>query len=98
METVDDAVNRITETILKQNGIILITADHGNAEEMIDHQNGNQPHTYHTTNPVPFILVGAQFKGAQLRDSGQLSDIAPTILDIIGIPKPTEMDGTSLLA
>ena len=98
VETVDDAVNRITETILKQNGIILITADHGNAEEMIDHQNGNQPHTYHTTNPVPFILVGAQFKGAQLRDSGQLSDIAPTILDIIGIPKPTAMDGTSLLA
>lgn len=98
VETVDAGVGRITEAVLKKNGVVLITADHGNAEEMIDHNNGNQPHTYHTTDPVPFILVGAQFKDAKLKDNGKLCDIAPTILEIINIPKPSEMDGISLLA
>ena len=98
VETVDDNVGLITEAILKKNGVVLITADHGNAEEMIDHRNGNQPHTYHTTDPVPFILVGAQFKDAELKKNGKLCDIAPTMLEIIGIEKPAEMDGISLLS
>ncbi|MEW6026921.1 MAG: 2,3-bisphosphoglycerate-independent phosphoglycerate mutase [Planctomycetota bacterium] len=98
VETVDDAVSLIVEAALKKNGVVIVTADHGNAEEMIDRQHNNQPHTYHTTNIVPFTLVGAQFKDIQLKKNGKLSDIAPTILDITGIPKPPEMDGVSLLA
>ena len=98
VETVDDGVGRITDAVLKKNGIVIITSDHGNAEEMIDRRNGNQPHTYHTTNIVPFILVGAKFKNAKLKNGGKLCDISPTILEIIGIPKPAEMNGISLLA
>ncbi|MBI5779360.1 MAG: 2,3-bisphosphoglycerate-independent phosphoglycerate mutase [Planctomycetes bacterium] len=98
VETVDEGVGRITEAILKQNGVVLITSDHGNAEEMIDHHNSNQPHTYHTTNIVPFILVGEQFKDRKLRSGGRLCDISPTILEIINIQKPSEMDGISLLS
>ena len=98
VETVDEGVGRITEAVLKNNGVVIITADHGNAEEMIDHAHNNQPHTYHTTNSVPFILVGAKFKDAKLKKHGKLCDIAPTMLGIIGIEKPAEMEGISLLA
>ncbi|MFH1232236.1 MAG: 2,3-bisphosphoglycerate-independent phosphoglycerate mutase [Planctomycetota bacterium] len=97
VETVDDGVGRITDAVLRKNGIVIITADHGNAEEMIDYKNNNQPHTYHTTNIVPFILAGEKFKHHPLKTSGKLCDIAPTILEILSIEKPAEMEGVSLI-
>jgi len=91
VEVVDECVGRVIEHVIKNKGVAIITADHGNAEEMID-ENGN-PKTAHTTNPVPFILIG---KHAILRD-GNLGDIAPTMLHILGIKKPREMTGESLI-
>jgi 2,3-bisphosphoglycerate-independent phosphoglycerate mutase len=98
IETVDECVGRLVATIKKLGGIVLITADHGNAEVMFDYKN-NQPFTAHTTNPVPFILVsdGHKNKGARLRKDGILADIAPTILSLAGIPIPPEMTGKSLI-
>ena len=92
IETIDTCVGRVVEAIEKVNGVVLITADHGNSEQMIDYTTG-EPHTAHTTNPVPLILVG---KKAKLK-SGRLADLAPTMLDIMGIEKPAEMTGTSLI-
>ena len=92
VETVDECVGMVTETTGEMGGITIITADHGNAECMTD-ENG-QPMTAHTTNPVPFIISGI---AAQLRDGGRLADIAPTILDIMGLEKPLEMEGKSLI-
>ena len=92
IETIDTCVGRVVEAIEKVNGVVLITADHGNSEQMIDYTTG-EPHTAHTTNPVPLILVG---KKATLK-SGRLADLAPTMLDIMGIEKPAEMTGTSLI-
>lgn len=91
---VDQCVGVVVDKVLSQGGSLLITADHGNAESMID-ENGN-PHTAHTCNPVPLVLVGDAGKGLRLR-SGVLADIAPTVLEILGIPKPAEMTGSSLL-
>jgi 2,3-bisphosphoglycerate-independent phosphoglycerate mutase len=93
-ETVDSCVGEIAEEVKKQGGALLITADHGNAETMID-ENGHV-HTAHTLNPVLFILVDDSRKKAKLRD-GILGDIAPTILEIMGIEKPASMTGTSLI-
>jgi len=93
-ETVDSCVGQIADEIKKQEGVLLITADHGNAEMMID-ENGHV-HTAHTLNPVPFILVDDSRKKAVL-GTGNLGDIAPTILDIMGIEKPIPMTGNSLL-
>lgn len=95
-ETVDSCLEKIVEVILAMGGVVVVTADHGNAEEMADGETG-QPHTAHTSNLVPFILVGEQFKGVKLRSGGSLQDIAPTILEILGIPKPAEMTGQSLI-
>ena len=92
IETIDTCVGRVVEALEKVNGIVLITADHGNSEQMIDYTTG-EPHTAHTTNPVPLILVG---KKATLK-SGRLADLAPTMLDIMGIDKPAEMTGESLI-
>jgi len=92
--TVDDCVSRIVARILARQGTILITADHGNAEEMVDAA-GN-PHTAHTLNPVRLILVDDKRKTAQLNE-GRLADIGPTILDIMGIDQPAEMTGRSLI-
>ena len=92
IETIDTCVGRVVEAIEKVNGVVLITADHGNSEQMIDYTTG-EPHTAHTTNPVPLILVG---KKAKLKP-GRLADLAPTMLDIMGIEKPIEMTGTSLI-
>ena len=91
VETVDTCVGRVVEATLKMGGIAMITADHGNAEVM--RQPDGSPMTAHTTNPVPFILCGA---GTELR-TGRLADIAPTILDVMGLACPPEMDGKSLI-
>ena len=76
-------------------GITLITADHGNAEQMIDPKTG-QPHTAHTTNPVPFHLIDEASRGVKLREGGALEDVAPTMLGLLGIEKPAEMTGRDL--
>ena len=95
VEAVDSCVGRITAKILAKGGAALITADHGNAEQMADGAGG--PFTAHTCNPVWLVLVDESRKGAILREGGRLADIAPTILDILGLPKPMEMTGVSLL-
>ena len=91
VETVDTCVGRVVDATLKMGGIAMITADHGNAEDM--KQPDGSPMTAHTTNPVPFILCGA---GSELRH-GRLADIAPTILDVLGLACPPEMDGRTLI-
>jgi 2,3-bisphosphoglycerate-independent phosphoglycerate mutase len=96
VETVDAGVGQIVDAILKMNGRVLITADHGNCEEMWDYIT-NQPHTAHTTNPVPCVLVGADTPGMKLRDNGRLADIAPTLIELMGLKAPAEMDGKSLI-
>jgi 2,3-bisphosphoglycerate-independent phosphoglycerate mutase len=92
----DAAVDRILTAVEKIDGVALITADHGNAELMFDPAT-NQPHTAHTTNPVPLILVDAKKHFGSLRGGGSLQNVAPTMLDILGIDKPAEMTGESLL-
>ena len=92
VETVDECVNRVVEATSRMGGISLITADHGNADRMLE-DDGVTPYTAHTTNPVPFYIVGADVK---LRD-GKLADIAPTMLDLMGLNKPEEMDGETLI-
>lgn len=94
IETVDECVGKIVTKVLAKNGRVLITADHGNAESMVD-ENG-APQTAHTTNPVPLILVGNLRNNAGLRQ-GILADIAPTVLGLMGIPQPVEMTGKNLL-
>jgi 2,3-bisphosphoglycerate-independent phosphoglycerate mutase len=92
--TVDNCVKEIVTAVMAINGVMMITADHGNAEEMIE-ENGHV-HTAHTLNPVPFILLDDRRKEARLK-SGILADIAPTILEIMQIEKPEQMTGSSLL-
>ena len=91
VETVDECVSRVVEATANMGGISIITADHGNAEQMVDE--AGEPFTAHTTNPVPFIIIGAD---VQLR-SGRLADIAPTMLDLMGLSKPLEMTGETLI-
>ena len=93
IEIIDNCVGRVIEEINKVNGICLITADHGNSEQMIDYKTG-EPHTAHTTNPVPLILVGME--GVTLK-TGKLADLAPTMLEIMGLKKPDEMTGESII-
>ncbi len=92
---VDEAVRQIAEATLAAGGTLLITADHGNTDCMVDEE-GN-PHTAHTMNPVPCVLVGEGFEGRRLRPGGALCDVAPTLLQLMGLPQPAEMDGRSLL-
>ena len=92
VEAVDKCVGLVTDAVAKMGGVTLITADHGNADRMID--TDGTPFTAHTTNPVPFIVVGYPCK---LRDGGRLCDITPTMLDVMGIPQPEEMTGVSLI-
>jgi len=93
---VDTCLGSITEAIRHAGGTTIITADHGNAEQMIDPKTGG-PHTAHTTNPVPFHLVDDRFRGVSLRSDGALEDVAPTMLELLGLEKPAEMTGNDLL-
>jgi 2,3-bisphosphoglycerate-independent phosphoglycerate mutase len=92
VETIDTALGRLVDAVQKMGGALLVTADHGNCEMMRDPQTGG-PHTAHTTNPVPLLLVGGN---GQLAD-GRLADLAPTLLQLMGLEKPAEMTGASLL-
>jgi 2,3-bisphosphoglycerate-independent phosphoglycerate mutase len=96
IEALDNQIKSMSKEILKRGGNIIITADHGNAEIMYDEKE-HQPNTFHTKNPVPFLLVGEKFKGTALKSNGILGNIAPTILEILGIEKPKAMDKGSLL-
>jgi len=93
-ETVDACLGRIFQALRPRGGAWIITADHGNAETMIDPVTGG-PHTYHTTNPVPFILITEDSR-LQLSPNGSLRDIAPTLLGVLGLPSPVEMTGRDL--
>jgi 2,3-bisphosphoglycerate-independent phosphoglycerate mutase len=94
MEAVDACVERVVTAVLDAGGSLLITADHGNCEQMLD-GNGS-PHTAHTSNPVPVVLVDPERADVVLRD-GILADLAPTLLGLMGLPKPAAMTGRSLL-
>jgi 2,3-bisphosphoglycerate-independent phosphoglycerate mutase len=96
VETVDTCVGRVVDEILALGGAVLLTADHGNAEKMIDETTG-QPHTAHTSNPVPFLLILNDDLAHELRGDGILADVAPTALDILKLPKPLEMTGISMI-
>ena len=93
MEAVDACAGKIADKVLELGGAVCITADHGNLERMYDEEAG-QPYTAHTTNPVPFLLVsGTKYK----LHEGILADIAPTMLELLGIAQPAEMTGHSLI-
>jgi 2,3-bisphosphoglycerate-independent phosphoglycerate mutase len=94
VETVDKGLGEIADAVSKAGGALLVTADHGNCEMMRDPLTGG-PHTAHTTNPVPLLLVGA--RNRMLVAEGRLADIAPTLLELMDLPKPKEMTGVSLL-
>jgi 2,3-bisphosphoglycerate-independent phosphoglycerate mutase len=92
VETTDACLERVVETVERLGGVALITADHGNAEQMLE-PGGTSPHTAHTSNPVPLIVTDP---GAKLRDDGELSDLAPTVLAYLGLRKPLQMTGENL--
>ncbi len=100
VETVDECLGKVLKAVEENNGVAIITSDHGDADQMIDYETG-QPHTAHTMNPVPFIVinnVGVQnFEPLQLREKGIFADIAPTILELMDISKPVDMTGVSLI-
>lgn len=95
VSTVEECVGKITDAVLKKGGSCIITADHGNADRMVD-ENG-KPFTAHTTNRVPVILVSEQYKDVKLREDGILADLAPTLLEMMGEEIPSEMSGKSLI-
>jgi len=97
VEAVDICLGKLVDAILAKDGIALITADHGNADQMIDYETG-EIFTAHTTNPVPFVVVGNNVQNIKLREKeGKLADIAPTMLEILGFEQPAEMTGESLI-
>lgn len=95
VEAVDTCLGRVVDKVLELDGTVFITADHGNAETMIDAETGN-PFTAHTTDPVPFVWVSNHTDGKSLKD-GKLADIAPTMLTVMGLDVPAEMTGESLI-
>ena len=95
IETIDSCVGKAVEAVKEINGVLFLCADHGNAEELINLET-NEPWTAHTTNPVPFILINGP-EGIALREGGKLCDIAPTLLELLGLEQPAEMTGKSLL-
>ena len=96
VEAVDDCVDQVVSAILANGGRVFVTADHGNADQMVDPATG-EAFTAHTTNPVPFIAVGADMVGKKLREGGRLADIAPTMLASMGLEIPADMTGKSLI-
>ncbi|MFO0584861.1 MAG: 2,3-bisphosphoglycerate-independent phosphoglycerate mutase [Anaeromyxobacter sp.] len=96
VKVVDECIGRLWQAARAQGMAMMITADHGNCEQMTDPVTG-QPHTAHTLNPVPFILADPDYRGAKLRPQGVLADVAPTALAVMGIPQPREMKGLGLL-
>ena len=96
VKTVDECVGKVAEAIVEGGGKLIITADHGNADMMIDPASG-EPFTAHTTNPVPVIVVDPADPKKQLRDGGRLCDLCPTLLDLMGLDKPAQMTGESLI-
>ncbi len=94
VETVDRCVGELVQAITEKGGVALVTADHGNCERMVNLETGN-PHTYHTTQPVALFAIGGGYH--DLRARGKLADVAPTILELMGVEQPAEMTGTSLL-
>jgi 2,3-bisphosphoglycerate-independent phosphoglycerate mutase len=92
VEVTDRCLGRVVSCVEEAGGVCLVTADHGNAEVMLE-PDGVSPHTAHTSNPVPLLVTGG---GLALRDGGELSDLAPTILALLGIPVPAEMTGKPL--
>ena len=94
-EAVDQGLGAVIEAIQDVGGAMIVTADHGNCETMVDPETGG-PHTAHTLNLVPVVLFGGP-EGARLRDGGRLADLAPTLLDLMGLEQPSEMTGMSLL-
>jgi 2,3-bisphosphoglycerate-independent phosphoglycerate mutase len=95
VEAVDANLRRVVEKVWEAGGAALVTADHGNCEMMVDPATG-EPHTAHTTDPVPFVYADPSGKGATLRADRALSDVAPTILEMLEIPPPAEMTGMSI--
>ena len=95
VETVDGCLGGIYDAVRQRGGVMLVTADHGNAEQMIDPATGG-PHTAHTTNPVPFIVISEDAQKFGLRQDGSLQDISPTVLGMLGFPQPKEMTGKDL--
>ena len=95
VEAIDECVGKIVELVNEKKGNLIITADHGNAEQMIDYKTG-EPHTAHTTNPVPILLI-TNDKTLKIKSGGKLADLAPTMLDLMKLKKPSEMTGESLL-
>ena len=95
VEAVDECVGKAVEALKEVDGTMFICADHGNAEQLVDYETG-EPFTAHTTNPVPFILVNYD-EAYTLREGGCLADIIPTLIEIMGLTKPVEMTGESLL-
>jgi len=95
VDTIDHCIGRIINSARAHDTAVVITADHGNCETMVD-ENGH-PHTAHTTNPVPFIVADERQKGHTLKSDGRLCDVAPTVLALMGLPQPAEMEGHSLL-
>jgi 2,3-bisphosphoglycerate-independent phosphoglycerate mutase len=96
VKVVDECVGRLWQAARRQDMAMVVTADHGNCEMMTDPATG-EPYTAHTLNPVPFILADPAFKGAKLRAKGVLADVAPTLLQIMGLPQPKEMKGLGLV-
>jgi 2,3-bisphosphoglycerate-independent phosphoglycerate mutase len=97
VEFVDIQVGKVLDAVARQNGAAIVLADHGNCEQMIDPDTG-APHTSHTTYDVEIVVVDDRFKGRKLREGGRLADVAPTALAMLGLPKPAEMSGESLIA
>jgi 2,3-bisphosphoglycerate-independent phosphoglycerate mutase len=96
VEAVDTSLGRVEAALAKVGGAMIITADHGNAEMMKDPKTG-QPHTAHTTNKVPVMLVDGPSEVTRIAEGGKLADVAPTVLELMGLPQPREMTGHSLL-
>jgi 2,3-bisphosphoglycerate-independent phosphoglycerate mutase len=95
VKTVDECVKKVVDKILSLGGTAILTADHGNADKMFEED--GKPFTAHTTNKVPFVVIGEDFKGKTLREGGILADVAPTLLDMMEIEIPAEMTGKTLI-